>query len=231
MTDLQRALLIAGGCAAVSGAIGLAALRLLRGRSLRTRLIMALAPTSLSTAAGVLCIVRAGLVSRHDCAPMVEVCIAAALEVLAMAVLLMQRARADLGILRAAMRALGEGAPNEHDDQATLLRHYSGRKRSHQPARLATAELDDLGRELVAAEARLSRSRERERAEDRHRRELLAKATLDLHAPLANLHALTTALEDGTATEPVACYAQTLDMVDRLTRMVDDLFEICGRPE
>lgn len=229
MSDLQRTLLIAGSCAAAAGAIGLAALRL-RGRSLRAKVITALAPISLSTAAGFLCAVRAGLVSGHDCAPMVEVCIAAAPVVLAMAVLLTRRASTDLGILCAAMRAMGEGTLDEHDDQATLPRHYSDRKRSRQPVRLATAELDDLGRELVAAEARLSRSREREHAEERYSRELLAKATLDLHAPLANLHALAMALEDDAATEPVACYARTLEMVDRLTRMVDDLFELCVEP-
>ncbi|WP_194905928.1 hypothetical protein [Catenulispora rubra] len=210
MTDLRRTLLIAGGCAAAAGAIGLVALRLLRGRSLYAKLITALAPIALSTTAGSLCTVRTGFLSGQ-----VAVCIAAALALPAMAVLLTQRVTADLRILRAAIRTIGEQARSEHP---------------HQPVRLATAELDDLSCELVATEARLSRSREQERAEERSRRELLTKASLELHTPLANLHALTVALEDDTATELDACYTQTLTAVDQLTRMVDDLFTLCREP-
>jgi signal transduction histidine kinase len=171
-------LLTVASCAVVAGAIGLMTLRWLRGRSLRTRLIMAVAPIITSTTAGALGAVGTGLVSGRDSARVVELCIAAALVVLAMAALRVQH----------------------------------------------------VSRELVAAESRLTRSRERERAEERSRRELLAKATLDIRAPLADLRALAMALEDGDATEPVACYARTLEVVDLLTRMADDLLELCGEP-
>jgi signal transduction histidine kinase len=98
--------------------------------------------------------------------------------------------------------------------------------RSHRRSGLATAELDALNRELAATGARLNESRERERALERSRRELVAWVSHDLRTPLAGLRAMAEALEDGVATQPALYHTRMRQSVDRLTGMVDDLFEL-----
>ena len=48
----------------------------------------------------------------------------------------------------------------------------------------------------------------------------------DLRTPLAGLRAMAEALEDGIADDPPRYHAQMRETVDRMTRMVDDLFEL-----
>jgi len=48
----------------------------------------------------------------------------------------------------------------------------------------------------------------------------------DLRTPLAGMRAMTEALEDGIAPEPERYHRQIRSEVDRMTRMVDDLFEL-----
>ena len=66
----------------------------------------------------------------------------------------------------------------------------------------ATAELAALSRELAATSAKLAESRERERALETSRRELVAWISHDLRTPLAGLRAMSEALEDGVAADP-----------------------------
>ncbi len=69
---------------------------------------------------------------------------------------------------------------------------------------------------------------ERARAEEaeRTRRELVAWVSHDLRTPLAGMRAMTEALEDGVAPDPDRYHRQLRTEVDRLTSMVDDLFEL-----
>ncbi len=69
---------------------------------------------------------------------------------------------------------------------------------------------------------------ERARAEEaeRTRRELVAWVSHDLRTPLAGMRAMTEALEDGVARDPARYHRQMRTEVDRLTGMVDDLFEL-----
>ena len=69
---------------------------------------------------------------------------------------------------------------------------------------------------------------ERARAEEaeRTRRELVAWVSHDLRTPLAGMRAMTEALEDGVAPDPERYHRQLRTEVDRLTGMVDDLFEL-----
>ncbi|MCZ3389940.1 MAG: HAMP domain-containing histidine kinase [Actinomycetia bacterium] len=69
---------------------------------------------------------------------------------------------------------------------------------------------------------------ERARAEEaeRTRRELVAWVSHDLRTPLAGMRAMTEALEDGVAPDPDRYHRQMRTEVDRLTAMVDDLFEL-----
>jgi signal transduction histidine kinase len=88
------------------------------------------------------------------------------------------------------------------------------------------AELRDLAAELERTSARLARSRERELRLEEARRELVAWVSHDLRTPLAGLQAMTEALEDGIAPDPERYHRQVRAEVDRMTRMVDDLFEL-----
>ena len=88
------------------------------------------------------------------------------------------------------------------------------------------AELSDVSAELRRTRERLAESRERERALESSRRELVAWVSHDLRTPLAGLRAMTEALEDGMVVDPDRYYNQMRAEVDRMTRMVDDLFEL-----
>ena len=90
----------------------------------------------------------------------------------------------------------------------------------------ATAELADLSRELEATSAKLAESRERERALETSRRELVAWISHDLRTPLAGLRAMSEALEDGVAADPDRYLRQIRTEVERLNGMVGDLFEL-----
>jgi signal transduction histidine kinase len=58
------------------------------------------------------------------------------------------------------------------------------------------------------------------------RRELVSWVSHDLRTPLAGMRAMTEALEDGMAEDPARYHRQIRAEVDRMVRMVDDLFEL-----
>jgi len=95
-------------------------------------------------------------------------------------------------------------------------------------ANLATgpAEFEQLSAELRRTSAKLAESREREAALEQSRRELVSWVSHDLRTPLAGLRAMTEALEDGLADDPARYHAQMRAEVERMVRMVDDLFEL-----
>ena len=91
------------------------------------------------------------------------------------------------------------------------------------------AELAELSDGLAAAHERLTKARSRERALEASRRELVAWVSHDLRTPLAGLRAMAEALEDQVVIDPreVSQYhTQIRREVDRLTLMIDDLFEL-----
>jgi signal transduction histidine kinase len=91
------------------------------------------------------------------------------------------------------------------------------------------AELAELSEGLTVAHERLARARTRERALEASRRELVAWVSHDLRTPLAGLRAMAEALEDQVVVDPreVSQYhSQIRREVDRLTAMIDDLFEL-----
>jgi signal transduction histidine kinase len=93
------------------------------------------------------------------------------------------------------------------------------------------------GRDEVAALAddvnglafRLQTVEEQRCALERERRELTAAVSHDLRTPLASVRAMVEALDDGVVDDPaeVAWYYATIRReVERLSRMIDDLFEL-----
>lgn len=110
--------------------------------------------------------------------------------------------------LQAAVLALQQGAVPAED----------GRKLS--------GELQQLHQQLAETGRTLAESRDRERALESSRRELVAWVSHDLRTPLAGLRAMAEALEDGVASSPDRYHKQIRIEVERLNGMVDDLFEI-----
>ncbi|TCO58388.1 sensor histidine kinase [Actinocrispum wychmicini] len=86
-----------------------------------------------------------------------------------------------------------------------------------------------LGRWLARRSVWEREARDRERAAEASRRELVAWISHDLRTPLAGIRAMAEALADGVVSEPaeVAGYAQRIGgETRRLSGMVDDLFEL-----
>jgi len=88
------------------------------------------------------------------------------------------------------------------------------------------AELQELARELAQTSERLDESRQRAARLEDSRRELVAWVSHDLRTPLAGLRAMAEALEDGLAEDPARYHRQMRAEVDRMVRMVDDLFTL-----
>jgi signal transduction histidine kinase len=86
-----------------------------------------------------------------------------------------------------------------------------------------------LGRSIARRSVWEREARARERAAETSRRELVAWISHDLRTPLAGIRAMSEALEDGVVCAPVdvASYAGRIrGETERLTGMVDDLFEL-----
>jgi signal transduction histidine kinase len=194
--------------AATAGLLGAVALRLLRHRSVALSLAVVGVVTIAAMLAGTLSVARAMFLSEHDLGVVTTVCAMAAVVSLGVTLVLGRQVVAGSRALTAATKAFGDG---------DLFA---------EPAGAPTAELAELGRELAATSAKLAASRERERALESSRRELVAWISHDLRTPLAGLRAMAEALEDGIAEDPIRYHQQIRAEVDRLSGMVGDLFEL-----
>lgn len=125
----------------------------------------------------------------------------------------------------AAARSARTFARDNRSIHAAVLALREGSVPSEGGHRLS-GELQTLHTELAETGRTLAESRERERALESSRRELVAWVSHDLRTPLAGLRAMAEALEDGMAASPERYHKQIRIEVDRLTGMVDDLFEI-----
>ncbi|WP_419999082.1 sensor histidine kinase [Streptomyces boninensis] len=208
MRDLLLIAVFAVAGAAVAGLFGALGLRLLRHRSLSVSVsVVAVVPVA-AMLLGTLPVAYAMLINSHDLQVVLLVCITAAAVSLATALLLGRWVAARSRELALAARDFGDGGDFVP------------------PAGEATAELAALSRELAATSARLADSRERERALETSRRELVAWISHDLRTPLAGLRAMAESLEDGMAPDPPRYYRQIRTETERLDAMVGDLFEL-----
>ncbi|MCX5403331.1 HAMP domain-containing histidine kinase [Streptomyces sp. NBC_00335] len=208
MKDILLIALFAFGGAVCAGALGALVLRLVRHRSVAVSLTVIAAVTVTAMLAGTLAVAQAMFLSRHDLGVVTLVVAMAAVVSLAVALLLGRWVVARSRELSLAARDFGDGGS------------FAA------PPGLATAELAALSRELAATSEKLAVSRERERALETSRRELVAWISHDLRTPLAGLRAMSEALEDGMAEDPARYHRQIRTEVDRLNSMVGDLFEL-----
>ena len=193
----------------VVAGIGAAILWQFRRRSLRVTMIVAgLAPMAAALAA-VLQSVRAMFISEHDSWVVLWTLAFAALLGLAMTVLLGHWITTGSRDVGRRLRQLGTSydAPEAR-------------------TRAVPAELAHLTNELEMTRKKLAASHERERALEASRRELVAFMSHDLRTPLAGLRAVSEGLEDGVIDDVPGALRQMRSTVDRMTGLVDDLFEL-----
>ncbi|MEV0779121.1 HAMP domain-containing sensor histidine kinase [Streptomyces sp. NPDC050433] len=208
MNDMLLIALIAFLGAAVAGALGALALRIFRHRSLVVSVTVVAAVAVTAMLAGTLAVAWAMFLSPHDLTVVTTVVAMAAVVSLLTAVLLGRWMVARSRDLTLAARSFGDGGV------------FAA------PVAPATAELAALTRELAATSAKLDSSRERERALETSRRELVAWISHDLRTPLAGLRAMSEALEDGMAADSPRYLRQIRTEVERMNGMVGDLFEL-----
>ena len=199
---------IALACALVVGALGLLTLRLLSRGSLVTQIVVVAFATIASVVSGTAAVASLMYLSTHDLIVFYAVAAVAGLVSLMMAAVLGRSLARDNKYFRAAAASIGRGESVISPDRHT------------------STEFAALAGELAATADRLTESREREARIEASRREIVAWISHDLRTPLAGIRAMAEALEDGMAPDPERYYVQIRGQVDRLSGMVDDLFEL-----
>ncbi|MGC2006540.1 sensor histidine kinase [Trebonia sp.] len=209
-TDLLHVTEGAVGAAVISAIIGLIVLRLLAQRSVGIQIAM----VSLVTVVALLLSIgdiAFLMLSVGDRKVMLELMGIAGLAGLAVALVIGRR------LTKASRKLLG--AVREVGDSGIY---------TPPPVQLP-AELAGLSKGLAEAHDKLGQARAREQALEASRRELVAWVSHDLRTPLAGLRAMAEALEDQVVTDPreVGHYhSQIRRETDRLSAMIDDLFEL-----
>ena len=210
LSDLEYICAVTVMFAVVITAIGIVALRVLAARSVSVMVTVIVLASVLTSLAGV-GVIAHRMLSGVDQRVVLDLMMIAGLASLAVALFVGRRLTKASRALASAVQGVGENgvyvAP-----QATL-----------------PTELAELSKELTATHERLAQARSRERALEASRRELVAWVSHDLRTPLAGLRAMAEALEDQVVVDPreVSQYhSQIRREVDRLTLMIDDLFEL-----
>ncbi len=189
------------------GMLGLLAGYLFRHRSIRWQLGLVAAVAVASVLSGVLLLANRMFISQHD------------LEAITLVVLVSGTAAL---VVAGALGAAVVGWSEALQQGVRSL----GRDSSYVPPSRGPREFQALAAELASTQARLEESRAREERLEGARRELVSWVSHDLRTPLAGLRAMSEALEDGIAPDPARYRSQIRAEVDRMTRMVDDLFEL-----
>ena len=207
MPDQLAVALIAVGWAGAIGAAGFALAYLTRRRSLRWSLALVAVVAVAAVVAGVIGTANAMFLSVHDFGVVLLVCSVAGVVAIGVAVAVSAL------VVRSSLRL-------------TQRAQEFGETGAYVGTDVGPVEFRELSAELARASTRLGVSRDRERQLESSRRELVAWVSHDLRSPLAGLRAMTEALEDGMVDDPARYYARMRAEVDRMVRMVDDLFEL-----
>src|SRR5216683_645851 len=195
--------------ALVAMAAGVVAVRVLAARSVATLMTVIAAVTVVATLAGVVVIALKMFISRGDLDVVLAVVLIDGIAGFGVSVIVGRRVSTASRLLLVAVQAVGDGS------------------RYRPPGQVLPAELEGLSRELESGQNRLAEARDRERALEASRRELVAWVSHDLRTPLAGLRAMAEALEDQVVTDRRTVrryHSQIRGETDRLTLMIDDLF-------
>ncbi len=195
----------------VAAIVGWLWLRSNRHRSLRMQLIVIGLATVLTSIAGISVATKQMFISPHDSAVLTVVLAVSGLTAL-IASWYLGRAFTR-SVTTVCRQAVGLLRPQPSNPTQPL---------STKELRLISTELQSVSNELVA-------SRQRERALDSARRELVAWVSHDLRSPIASVRAMAEALEDGIVDDAasVSRYHRAIRQEsERLGTLVDDLFEL-----
>jgi len=210
-SDLRNVSITTGVIAVVAIAIGIFALHALSRRSIGVLLVLIAGVTVATSLAGVGGITWLMLGDTGYRSIMMELMVIAGVAGFVVALIVGHR-------LTRASRSLLEAVQKTGDSGLYIP-----------PSMALPAELAGLSEGLSAAHERLAQARSRERALEASRRELVAWVSHDLRTPLAGLRAMAEALEDQVVVDPrtvSAYHTQIRREVDRLSLMIDDLFEL-----
>jgi signal transduction histidine kinase len=199
--------LIAAGWAAAAGVVGLLVGYRTRRWSFRWAITLVAMVAVVAVVAGVIGTANAMFLSDHDFGVVLLVCLVAGVVAVVFALVV------GAAVVRWS-QALQESA-RRFGESGEYVEPGGG-----------PAELTELSAELARTSERLRESRESEQRIEESRRQLVAWVSHDLRSPLAGLRAMTESLEDGLADDPARYYQQMRSEVDRMVRMVDDLFEL-----
>lgn len=198
---------VAAACAAGVGLAGLAVAWLTRRQSMLWHILVVAAVAALGTYVGALAIAHLMFLSPHDLTVMTLVSSVSAVVGFLVALVVGRAVAGWSTALRHQVRSLAPGV-------VPVVSNAGPR------------ELRQLSAELADTQRRLELARLRELRLEESRRELVSWVSHDLRTPLAGLRAMAEALEDGMAEDPARFHHQIRVEVDRLTGMVDDLFEL-----
>lgn len=209
VSDVLFVVACAAGVAAVVGAVAWALLRIFAGAKLMLHVITLVAAAVLAVVGGVLVAAQAMYLSETDVQLAIAIAVTSGVVAIAVAVLLGARVSRAAGTLRDAARNVGVGRPLAASTSA-----------------LPIGEFRDVLAELAATDARLRSAAERIHRQQAARQELVVRIAHDLRLPLAGIRAQAEALQDGLAADPDRFLSQIVGQVDRVNRLVDDLFAI-----
>lgn len=208
MGDSLQVLAMAVAGALGAGALGLLAAWTARAASIAWQLVVVAVVPVLGVLAGVLVVARAMFISEQDVGALTLVAASSAVVSVLVAVLLSRAVVRWSRALADDVRRMGE--PTAYDA----------------PAWRGPAEFRRLSEELAATHRRLAEARERQVRLEESRRELVSWVSHDLRTPLAGMRAMAEALEDGMAPDPARYHRRIRVEVDRVSMLVDDLFEL-----
>jgi signal transduction histidine kinase len=200
----------------LAGLLGAALVHLLRRRSLRYQLITAALLPVAAVAATVLINVWLMFISPHDSSViLIALATAVLLAVLGAWLVMRQIARGSAELGAAVARLV--------EDSTTVSAPVASDGAS--VAQIPT-ELARILSDLDATRRSLAEARSREQAAEDARRELVSFMSHDLRTPFAGLRALCEGLEEGVITDVPGAIGHMRATVDRMSHVVDDLFEL-----
>jgi signal transduction histidine kinase len=217
VSDLLAIIGLALASCSTVGLLGGALLYLVRRKSLRYQLTIAILLPVLAVVATVMINVRLMFASGHDSA-VILIALATALILAVLGAWLVTRrivrASREVGVgLDQLVADTSEGMPNPLP---------SGQSNTAGAPQELAKVLDDLS----DTRRTLAESRARERAAEQSRRQLVTFMSHDLRTPLAGLTALAEGLEDGVIADVPRALSQFRSTVSRMSVLVDDLFAL-----
>lgn len=212
--DMQVILGLTATAVLSTGLLGAVVLQAIRRRSLLLSIVVAALVPVAAVSAAVALNVNRMVISQHDSTVVLVALGFSTVLAVALSYVLGRRVASGSRELTQALRGL---ADNPYAGSSAP----AGNGRSSAPA-----EITALATELETTRHSLRISRDRERALEKSRRELVAFMSHDLRTPLAGLRALAEGLEDGVIEDQNAALTQMRQTVERMNGLVGDLFEL-----